>query len=223
MGIFNFLNKTTNEPDEIVFRTAFAFNKAISVGQKILATTFDKVKEIKGLNDDQDLNFSDEQGLLISKEVAKISLFWLTRDIWTYIVKNENDAKKVNLLLFSWFKDKYNVEHKEVEEYAKAAGTSEEVQIYGKNVARIFDCYGAIEILELNTLLISFFEEFVKNTKDAFSLPLKDIENNNQNLPEGQKDTIVRDLEWQEGITLDNAIKATREGRLAREAREQNQ
>ena len=178
MSIFNFLNKKTNEPDEVVLRTAFAFNKAISVGQKILATTIDKIKKLKGLQENEDLDFSDEQGSLISKEVAKISLFWLTRDIWTYIVKNESDAKKANLLLFSWFKDKYNVEHSDIEEYAKAAGTSEEVQIYGKNVARIFDCYGAIEILELNTLLVSFFEEFVKNTKDAFSLPLEQIREN---------------------------------------------
>jgi hypothetical protein len=178
MSIFNFLNKKTNEPDEIVLRTAFAFNKSISVGQKILAMTFGKIKELKGLQENEDLDFSDEQGALASKEVAKISLFWLTRDIWTYIVKDENDAKKANLLLFSWFKDKYNVEHGDVEEYAKAAGTSEEVQIYGKNVARIFDCYGAVEILEINTLLISFFEEFVKNTKDAFSLPLEQIKEN---------------------------------------------
>jgi hypothetical protein len=115
MSIFNFLNKKTNEPDEIVLRTAFAFNKSISVGQKILAMTFGKIKELKGLQENEDLDFSDEQGALASKEVAKISLFWLTRDIWTYIVKDENDAKKANLLLFSWFKDKYNVEHGDVE------------------------------------------------------------------------------------------------------------
>ena len=91
-------------------------------------------------------------------------------------MKDESDAKKANLLLFSWFKDKYGVEHKEIEPYAKAAGTSEEVQIYGKNIAKFFDCYGAIEILELNKIPISYFEEHIKNTKDAFTLSIQEIQ-----------------------------------------------
>lgn len=169
MSIFSFFKKTTSNPDEITTRTAFAFNKSVSVGQKILASTLDKLKEIKKV---QELDFSNEQGELVAKEVAKILLFWLTRDIWTYIVENENDAKKANILLFAWFKEKYGVEHKDIEEYAKNTGTSEEIQIFGRNVANIFNCYGAIEIFELNTIPIGFLKEFAKNTKEAFDLPV---------------------------------------------------
>lgn len=171
-----FRKNESNEIDEIVLRTAYAFNSAISVGQKIMASTLSKLKELKQINHSDDLNFTDEQATLFSKEIAKLSFFWLTRDIWTYIIKDENDAKKANLLLFSWFKDKYGVEHKDIEPYAKVAGTSEEVQIYGKNVAKIFDCYGAIEIFELNTIPISYFEEHIKNTKDAFTLSIQEIQ-----------------------------------------------
>jgi len=175
--MFNFFRKNKpNEVDEVVLRTAYAFNSAISVGQKIMASTLSKLKELKQIDNDNDLDFTDEQATLFSKEIAKLSFFWLTRDIWTYIVKDESDAKKANLLLFSWFKDKYGVEHKEIEPYAKAAGTSEEVQIFGKNVAKIFDCYGAIEILELNKIPISYFEEYIKNTKDAFTLSIQEIQ-----------------------------------------------
>lgn len=177
--MFNFFNKKQsrdNGVDEIVLRTAYAFNKSISLGQKIMAHTFQVIKELKDIPKNDELDFSPEQGQSLSKEIAKLSFFWLTRDIWTYIVKDESDAKKANLLLFSWFKDKYGVEHKEIEPYAKAAGTSEEVQIYGKNIAKIFDCYGAIEILELNKIPISYFEEHIKNTKDAFTLSIQEIQ-----------------------------------------------
>lgn len=169
-------NSSNGDVDELVLRVVFAFNKAISVGQKIMAHTFSKLKELKQINKSNDLDFTDEQSTLFSKEIAKLSLFWLTRDIWTYLVENENDAKKANILLFSWFKDKYGVEHKEIEPYAKAAGTSEEVQIFGKNVAKIFDCCGAIEILELNSVPLTYFEEHLKNTKDAFTLSISEIQ-----------------------------------------------
>lgn len=174
MGIFNFLNKK-KEPDELVIRTAFAFNQSIFIGQKILAKTFAKVKELKGLQDNDELDFSDEQQKLILMEVAKLSLFWLTSNIWSNLAIDENHAKKANTIIFSWFKDKYNIEHADIEEYAKVAGTSEEIQIYGKNVARIFDCYGAVEILEINFLLIGFAKESINSTKDAFELPLEKI------------------------------------------------
>ena len=173
--MFNFFRKNKpSEVDEVALRTAYALSRAISVGQKIMAGTISKLKELKQI--DNSLDFTDEQVASFSKEIAKLSFFWLTRDIWTYIVKDENDAKKANLLLFSWFKDKYGVEHKEIEPYAKAAGTSEEVQIFGKNVAKIFDCHGTIKILELNSIPVNYFEEHIKNTKDAFTLSIQEIQ-----------------------------------------------
>ena len=177
--VFNFFKKQqSNEIDEIVLRTAYAFNKVISMGQEIMTDTLQTLKKLKGLSKNQDLNFAGAQGTAFSKEIAKLSLFWLTRDLWTYIIKNEQEAKKANSPLFLWFKEKYNVEHNEIEEYAKAAGTSEEVQIFGKNVAKIFDCYGAIEIFELNTIPVKYFGEHLKNTKDAFALPISEIQKN---------------------------------------------
>lgn len=163
------------EVDEIVLRAAYAFNETISVGQKIMAETFCVLRKLRGLCNEEEFKFSDEQGILFSKEVAKLSLFWITRDVWTYIVKDELEAKKVNLLLCSWFKNKFGVDFKEIEEYARAAGTSEEVQIYGKNVAKIFNCYGAIEILEINTVPVGHFKEHLNNLKNAFEMPIKDV------------------------------------------------
>src|SRR3989344_2733623 len=102
--MFNFFRKNKpSEVDEVALRTAYALSRAISVGQKIMAGTISKLKELKQI--DNSLDFTDEQVASFSKEIAKLSFFWLTRDIWTYIVKDENDAKKANLLLFSWFKD----------------------------------------------------------------------------------------------------------------------
>ncbi|MEI6832054.1 MAG: hypothetical protein WCK61_05060 [Candidatus Omnitrophota bacterium] len=159
--------------DEVALRTTYAYHKALSLGQKILAQTFQVLRKLKNKSENDELGFTPEQKHLLSKEIAILSFFWLTRDIWTYVVKDEQNAKKINSLLYFWFK---GIKDSEIEKYVKAAGTSEEVQIFGKNIAEIFDCYGAIAIYELNIIPVRYFEEYTKNTKDAFTLPMSEIQ-----------------------------------------------
>lgn len=58
--------------------------------------------------------------------------------------------------------------------------------------------------------IVWFWGKFkqIDNIHNMANLTPMSQEDNNQNLSEDQKDTIVRDLEWQERITLDNAIEA---------------
>jgi len=68
--MFNFFNKKQsrdNGVDEIVLRTAYAFNKSISLGQKIMTHTFQVIKELKDIPKNDELDFSPEQGQLLSK------------------------------------------------------------------------------------------------------------------------------------------------------------
>jgi ribosomal protein L40E len=161
--------------DEVVLRTAYAFNKSISLGQEIMAKTFQTLRKLKNKSKNDELDFTSEQGKLFSKEIAKISFFWLTRDIYNYFVKDEQKALSINLLLDSWFKKKYGIECNEIEEYARVEGTLEEEQVFGKNVGKIFNCCGMKEVQELNLIPIGFYEEHIKNIKDAFAFPLSEI------------------------------------------------
>jgi hypothetical protein len=168
--------QSTKEYSDITLRALWAYTKAISLKNNMFAQALQVLEKIKNESDNTKLEVTQDQKELLFKEVAALSVFWLTHFIWTYGVKDEKEAKEANTLLFFWFKQKYHVDLDEyLEGYAKAAGTSEEVQIFGKNVAKIFDCYGAIEILELNMSILGYFEEAIKNAKDAFTLPMSEI------------------------------------------------
>ena len=164
------------EYSNITLRALWAYTKAASLEKNMFSQALQVLEKIKSESENSKLELTLEQKELLLKEVAALSVFWLTHFIWTYGVKDEKEAKEANALLFFWFKQKYHVDFdKYLEGYTKAAGTSEEVQIFGKNVAKIFDCYGAIEILELNMSIMEYFKEAIKNAKDAFTLPISEI------------------------------------------------
>ncbi len=164
------------EYSDISLRALWAYYKANFLEQKMFSRALQVLENIKNESENKKLDFTSEQMQLLLKEVATLSVFWLTHFIWTYGVKDEKEAKEANTLLFFWFKQKYHTDlDTSIEEYAKAAGTSGEVQIFGKRVAKIFDCYGCVEVMELNMAVIEYFEGCITNAKKAFTLPMSEI------------------------------------------------
>lgn len=157
------------ETDELILRTTYVFYKAMLLGQTTIKQT------LQALNQSIE-NLTEKQKQLLVKEMGRLYAFWLTREIWERIIQHEEDAKKINQLLFSFFQDKYNIHPKDIEEYVKASGSPEEVKIFGRNVTNIFDVKDVISMFECNAIATESFEALIKITIDGFiKLPTNEL------------------------------------------------
>lgn len=108
--------------------------------------------------------------LLIDKELSKYFLYWSTELVWQYSETPEI-ADHINPLLISMFEEKYPIKFDEVREYADVPeGSSDIIQIFGKNINSILGKQCAILIYQLSIISNSNLKALIPSIRNVLSM-----------------------------------------------------
>jgi len=120
--------------------------------------------------------WTNEKDEYVLKETGTLAAFLVTQEVWGRAVQDESDAAAANKLLFSYFKNDLQITANDTFSYAEASQSDAWIMLYGNRIKKAFGVESIILVFELNLLFVDHFQNLMQTTKDAFSLPIEEIE-----------------------------------------------